>query len=639
MNKRRNTTQRALDREHSASASGFLSGNRGLGLGLFVAALALRLLFITQIAEMPTFNHPVMDEGYHIQLTDEILSGKLLPDEPFYRAPLYTYSLALLRLITGDNLFAVRTIQAVFGSLLPVMIFLLGLRLFNRKVALTAGALAVLYPTFIYYDASLLITSSMTLLSILIVWQAFRVERKPTLWRFVALGVLIGLAALARPNVLFYLPALAVWFWIYIRKQFYYKTGNALLSYALVIISSLIVIAPVTTHNWVVSGELIPIGWQGGYNFYLGNNHQATGWSATAPGIKSSWQGGYLDAINIAQAEIGRPLSVKEIDNYWWSRGFDEIQKRPGATLSLLARKFAFLFNGFEIPNNQNIYIVERFSPLAQALFARSPLYVPFGIIAPFALLGFLLLIRRAREYLPLLLFVISYSASIVLFFVCARYRQPLVPFAILLASYGFFEMLGLFKRKKWKTFAPFLAALVGLFVFSNYDFVGLDIQAQSASDHFLLGKAYQDQSAIAKAEIEYQAALADVPTFSDAHINLGLIAAARQDALNAERHFTAALKTDPDNSLALTNLAVALMQRDKLDESQQLLERARKVDALDYNIHYRLGLVYHLQERYSMARASYKQTLYLNPGFEAAETNLRIVEDVLLDSLAPKAK
>ncbi len=625
MNKPKDTSSHS-----SFKKPGFLTSNRGIALWLFVAAFALRLLFVAQISQMPTFDHPVMDEGYHIELTDEILSGKLIPDAPFYRAPLYPYSLALLRLVTSDNLFAVRVIQSSLGSLLPVMIFLLGLRLFQRKVALTAGVIAVLYPTFIYYDASLLITSTMTLLSILVVWQTFRAERKLTLWRLVILGGLIGLAALARPNILFFLPALAIWFWVYVRGRFHNKTSNALLSYALVVISALIVIAPVTIHNWVITGDLIPISWQGGYNFYLGNNHQATGWSATAPGIKASWQGGYLDAINIAQDEVGRKLSEKEIDNYWWSRGFDEVRTNPGATLSLMAKKVAFLFNGFEIPNNQNLYIVERFSPLAQALFARTPLFVPFGIIAPFAIIGFLFTLRRAREYMPLILFVVSYSASIILFFVCARYRQPLIPFAILLAAFGFFEMLSLFKRKKWKTIAPYLAGLAALFVFSNYDFVGLDIHLQNANDHFLLGKAYQDQNEIIKAETEYESALVDVPEFVDAHINLGLLAISRQDALSAERHFGAALKTDPNNSLALINLAMSLMQRDKLAESQRLLERASRIDALDYNIQYRLGLVYHLQERYQEARASYIQTLKLNPDFAPAKENLKIVEGAI---------
>ncbi len=610
------------------------SNNRRIALGLFAAALILRLIFIYNISDMPTFDQPLMDEGYHIQLTDDILSGELLPKSPFYRAPLYPYSLALLRLATDDNLFAVRVIQATLGSLLPVILFLFGMRMFRRKVALTAAIIAVFYPTFIYYDASLLITSLMTILSVLVVWQTLRAERRPTLGRFVGLGLLIGLTALARPNVLFYLPALSLWFWFVIRQQFHNKLTNALVSYVFVVFSAIVVIAPVTVHNWVTSGEFIPISWQGGYNFYLGNNHQATGWSATAPGIQSSWQGGYLDAINIAQTEAGRRLNEKEIDEYWWGRGWDEVRERPGATFTLFLKKLRFLVNGFEIPNNQSLYIVEPFSPIAEALFARTPLFVPFGLVAPFALLGLFFIMRRAREHLPLLLFIASYSLSMVLFFVCTRYRQPLIPFAILLGAYGFYELLDMYKCKKWKSFAPYMLALIGLFVFTNYDFVGIPIERQLAGDHCMLGKSYQDQRDFPNAEREYESSLKAYPGFLDAHINLGLMAAARQDAVNAERHFLAVLRAEPNNSLALTNLAVSLMQRDEYTESQQLLERALKISPIDYNIHYRLGLVYHLQEHYELARQKYNRVLQLNPGFKPAMQNLRIVEDVLVEDV-----
>jgi len=528
----------------------------------------------------------------------------------------------------------VRVIQSALGSLLPLMILFFGGRLFKRKVALTAAIVAVFYPTFIYYDASLLITSLMTLLSVLVVWQTVRTERKPTLWRFVTLGALIGLAALARPNILMFLPALGIWFWLIVHPQLHNRIGATFFSYVVVVFSAIVVIAPVTIHNWIVSGEFIPISWQGGYNFYLGNNHQANGWSATAPGIKSSWQGGYLDAINIAQSETARTLNEKQIDKYWWSRGWDEVSAHPWQTFKLFVKKIAYLINGFEIPNNQNIYIVERFSPLAQAMFARSPLYIPFGIIAPFALCGLSFVLRRATEYLSILLFLLSYGFSIVMFFVCARYRQPLLPFVLLLASFGLYEIISLIRSRKWKRLAPYAVALAGFFALSNSDIVGLDAHVQSAMDHFLLGSSYQQQGDIANAEREYHAALTDDPQFIDAHNNLGLIAAQRGEADSAERHFRQVLRSEPDNSTALTNLAMVMMKRDELPKAAKLLERAQHLDPLDYNVQYRLGLVYHLQERFRLARDRYLKTLELNPNFEPAKRNLQIVEEVLRDSL-----
>ena len=60
-------------------------------LTLFAASVAFRLLFLYEISAMPTFDHPVMDEGYHVELAQEILAPGLTQQTPYYRAPLYPY--------------------------------------------------------------------------------------------------------------------------------------------------------------------------------------------------------------------------------------------------------------------------------------------------------------------------------------------------------------------------------------------------------------------------------------------------------------------------------------------------------------------------------------------------------------------
>ena len=91
----------------------------------------------------------------------------------------------------------------------------------------------------------------------------------------------------------------------------------------------------------------------------------------------------------------------------------NEISADPAAFVSLMGKKKLYFFNGYEIPNNQSIYISERFSSLAQFMFARSPLYVPFGVVAPFALFGMILGIRRWQRY-----------SSLYLIFIFSRERQ-----------------------------------------------------------------------------------------------------------------------------------------------------------------------------------------------------------------------
>lgn len=608
----------------------FLKPDTRTLLTLFVVSLAFRLIFLFEISDMPTFEHPIMDENYHVELAQEALDSASSSQTPYYRAPLYPYFMTALMWLGGGSLFFVRLIQVIIGSLLPPLLFILGCKFFEKRSALLAASIATVYPTFLYYDASLLITGLMVLLATVVIWFTVRAQEKPTGLNFALLGAFIGLSALARPNILLFLPALSVWFWICIRPQFHHRLKNTLIGYALVVVSALVVIAPVTVRNWMVSGDFILISWQGGYNFFLGNNHQASGWSATAPGIKSTWQGGYLDAINLAQTESGRALSEKEVDTYWWKRGVAEVTEHPAAFVKLMAKKCAYFFGGFEIPNNQNIYLVERYSKLADALFWREPFFFPSGLIIPLALLGLGLSLRRWRKYTPLYLFVLSYFVSIVIFFVCARYRQPVMPVMLLFAAFGFTEIYETIKGANWRRLGALVTIALSLGALCNYDTVGLPRTQQDATDEFLLGSVFQLQNDNARAEKHFRQALTFDPSYADAHINLGLLAAQDKRNLEAEKYFQTALRLEPNNSLALTNLAMLHMTGKKLAEARRLLERAREIDGLDFNIHYRLGLVYHLQEDYARARESYLEAFKLNPDFAPIKQNLQIVEEIL---------
>jgi len=190
---------------------------------IILAAFAVRLIYLFQIVDIPSFAYPVMDEKYHIHLADRINSPEGLEKEPYFRAPLYPYALAFLRKLTDDSLFLTRLIHVIIGSLIPLLVYHLGSILFNRKTAGVSAFIAIIYPTFIYYDACLLITSFMTLLVLLLIWQLYRTQKQPVLLNFILSGVLLGITALARPNILLLGPVLIVWIWFVIRGAVGFK--------------------------------------------------------------------------------------------------------------------------------------------------------------------------------------------------------------------------------------------------------------------------------------------------------------------------------------------------------------------------------------------------------------------------------
>ena len=103
--------------------------------------------------------------------------------------------------------------------------------------------------------------------------------------------------------------------------------------------------------------------------------------------------------------------------------------------------KTYLFWHGHEVGRNQDLYYARNFSSLLSMLLWKSSIAFPFGVLAPLALLGIGLLWREGLHREPgsalLLLFLLSYALSVVLFFVTARYRLPVVPVLLLFAVHG----------------------------------------------------------------------------------------------------------------------------------------------------------------------------------------------------------
>lgn len=579
---------------------------------IFLAAFAIRLVYLNQIESLPTFNYPIMDEKYHMDLAQKIDSEEGLSKEPFYRAPLYPYFFAALYKATNRSLYWPRFIQILLSSFLPLMVFLLGLRLFDRRIAYWSAAVAVFYPTFLYYDASLLITSLMVLLTALLTWQLYRCRASLRRVDFVIAGVLLGVAGLARPNILLLGPALLVWIWLVIKPLVGWK--KALAQYLLIGLACLAVVLPVTVRNYAASGEFVLIGWQGGFNFFLGNNRQATGWSATAAGIDQTWEGGYKQAIAIAERSAGRVLRRSEVSDFWYEQAWEEIEKSPGTFLALQLKKLRLFLNGYEIPNNQDIYLARRFAPVLRPLMFAGIIYFPYGILAPLALIGLALSLAHWRKLMPIYLVLLSYVVSLLLFFVCARYRQPLIPFLILFAVYAVVRLIEFVKRRHGKNVAVFMAVFALLAVESNHDMLGLDPKRTEAENHLLLGNAYLEQRHLGKAEQEFREAVGADPTFAQAYNNLGLLAANRRQLFQAAGYFQKALELDPMTAETYFNLATTYLDRGDYEAAINILERARQIHPLNDFVHLKLAMTYYEAGRLEDAKKSVEQSLRLNP-------------------------
>ena len=608
-------------------------------IAIFLLAFTVRFIHLNQLTAMPTFDQPIMDEFYHLSLAKQILSPQGYPDEPYFRAPLYPYLLAGYLALAGKSLYLVRLYQIIIGSLLPLMVLLIGLKLLPRMAAYLAGAIAAIYPTFLYFDSSLLITSSITLLACLLLYQLYRCQEKPSTGNFILAGLILGAAGLARPNILLLGPALLGWILLIIKP----KTGlrKALVNYLGMGAACIIIILPVTIRNYAVAGDFVFISWQGGYNFYLGNNRQASGWSATATGIDKSWQGGYEEAIAIAQNQANRFLKCSEVSGYWFNRALEEMIDNPGMFFTLLYRKLRLIFNGFEIPNNQHLYLVLGFSTAYRLTQFYEPIFFPFGLLAPLALIGLAFSFQSWRKFLILHLFLISYIMTLLLFFVCARFRQPMIPVFIILAVYGVIKVIDLIKNRQVYKIGITILALVLLFIESNHMLIDLDKNRMKADNNYLLGSSYLAKfkakygdgyqrlrppypPEINKATHHLNQTIKLDPYHSLGYNDLGTISMRCEQWDQASHFLTMAIRTDSSSYPAYINLARTLVINNSSDEAFDIMTKAARRFPYNHEVQYNFGLLAYDLGYYDLAEAALEKSLQIKPGNRVARDYLK---------------
>jgi 4-amino-4-deoxy-L-arabinose transferase-like glycosyltransferase/predicted negative regulator of RcsB-dependent stress response len=446
-------------------------------------ALALRLVFWYLNRKLnPTFEFPVMDSLYHHEWAEDLLAGGTRGTDAFFRGPFYPYFLSVLYKLSGSSIAFAVLIQHVIGSLTAGLIYLTARELFSRTVALVAGLTTALYWVLVYMEGDLLIVTTfifLNTLSMLLLLQGIKRQS----WIRLALGGLaLGVAAITRPSILIFFPAIPV-------ALYLVRGGKArawIRQTVIVGVACAIPILPVMIRNYVVAHAIVPVGASGGVNFYIGNNPASDGSTAIVPGTRADWWGGYEDAIAIAERDAGRKLTLAEVSDYYFDRGFEYIRENPGEAWRLMGRKFMMFWGAGERANDKYIYF---FWHLAGMKYLPLP---GFWLIAPLAILGGFLLWRRRAELSMFYLFVGLYSLGVIVFFVNARFRLPVVPVLTLFSAYSCVYLVRAFRHRSFDLVrALLILAAATLLVNSDYAYQKQMRAYSDAFSNYTLGNAY----------------------------------------------------------------------------------------------------------------------------------------------------
>ncbi|TAK08237.1 hypothetical protein EPO44_02880, partial [bacterium] len=126
-------------------------------LGIFLLAFGLRLIYLFQIEAIPLFYSLAADSRSYDEWAQRIVAGDWLGQGVFYQAPLYPYFLALLQFVMGHDLWSIRVVQILLGSLLGslscLLLYAAGKSFLSRGAGIATGFMLSLYAPAIFFDA------------------------------------------------------------------------------------------------------------------------------------------------------------------------------------------------------------------------------------------------------------------------------------------------------------------------------------------------------------------------------------------------------------------------------------------------------------------------------------------------------
>ncbi len=522
-----------------------------LGWLVFALALALRVAYIFEADTSPLFEHPAVDAKTYTHHAQRLAAGNWLGigEGPFWPPPLYPYFLGAVKVLFPESFFyAVRFVQALLGALVCAMSWWIGRALFNPAVGLLAGIGAALCGPLIFFDGELLPASLAAFVDLLALVVLLRVWRRPSRWGFLGAGAAFGVGALAVPTVLTFAVAVPiVLLWRAPRRQGLIWTG----AFGLGVI---LAVTPVAWRNWAIGGDGVGISYNAGINLYIGNNPDYAETVAIRPG----WEWDEL-VTQPARAGIERP-SAKSA--YFAERAWDYIKGDPTGWLGLMGHKLGAFWHGDERGRNQPIYFWRTYSNVLSATLWKAGIAFPFGLVAPLALWGMLLSLRRVGPTWPLL-YVLSYCLGVVAFFVAARYRVPVLPVLLVFAAYGLWALWDWVRAGRWRSLGLGLAVCLAFAFAANSHLAPMDMEGDAAI-HYNLGNAYAEAGDKKRALAAFERAVAEDPEYWQAWLNLGGVKAALGDLIGGGEIFARVAQKAPRQVEPWMNLAhVRIMQRD----------------------------------------------------------------------------
>jgi len=553
----------------------------GVALAAVLAVgLLARLLYLSQFAAFPFFDHPVGDSAAHLKRAGEIAAGHLLPDRPLYYCSIfYPYFLAGTLALFRGSLVAVSVLQILAGLAVVALIADAARRLYGPAAGIAAAALAALYGPAAYFEADILGVVGGQLALALLIWAlvAWRGRASATTHvgagRLALAGLALGLAAVERPNLLVLVAPVALW----CATLAGWRRAHAAL--APLAAGVALPLAVVLALNLAGTGQWVPLTTSAGINLSLSYHEGATGvfeepWERSASHFAATHTEPEEAMVTRASAEVGHALTPQQASDYWRARALEYIRAHPGAAVRLTLRKALLLLNAGEVPNHLDFEFMRERAP---ALWLMP---VGFGAVLALAMLGFGLARHsgapRGGSWLIALIAAGTW-ASVVPFTVADRYRAPLAIPLLVGAGAGLAGLLRL-ARDPGARRERGLALALGLALVAALVSALPLVRPLRGRDYWMFAQSYEARGDLRAARREYEAAVRAEATDGELLNNLGSICRTLGDRAAAEAWFRRAIAADSGLAFPHKNLGLVLAARGANDEALAELSAALRI-------------------------------------------------------------
>ncbi len=510
-----------------------------------LAAMALRLAYLFQVRDATLFKAPLRDSAFYVARAWEIVHGDIIGKAvSFHSAPLYPYIIAAVMGTAGSDqgLWWLRIVQALASALTVGLLSITALRLFGRWAATATAIMAVLYAPFLFYSGEILEITFTLLFLAWALWILARDER-PGPGRLFSVGLLLGLAALGKPNLLILGPVL--WLTLGLFRPLGRPSAWAWRQGLLLAAGFLVAVLPFTFRNKLAGDDWVLISSNGGINLFIGNNPQANGGFQVPSALATDLRGG---SALVAEEAKGRPMKPSEVSRFWADRSLAYFASHPGHAAGLWIRKVGLLLNHYEIPNHYNFYFFrEYYAPILKWPLAAYSMLLPLGI------LGLAFGARRDRRTRRQAWSLLAVALTVILFFVTSRYRMPVVILVFPFAGFGLALLGQTLLARRWKLLGAALAILLAGLVLVRLPLVknqNFESEFMSLANFWFTQKDYQ-QAAFYSTE-----AIRQNDESAAAWQNLGYAYLEQGTFVKAEDCLWKAVSLDPNFGYAWGNLA-----------------------------------------------------------------------------------